>query len=318
MVSTQYGCVRTTYSYYRNPEYPSSIYVIGGFCNQSLPSIERYDLDTQCWNTVDTLLETPRTKFGAFEHNDWIYIIGGKNADGQRISTSEILTITGQKLTKNQTDFKPALSTCKSGFGTIKLDSTVYIIGGNDGKVTDTVCCIHLPSSTTTQCPSMHSTRDELAVITNNIDTVYAIGGYGSGKKICLSACEKYNINSKKWSCMPHMNIPRRALAAAYYDERVYVVGGYDGTEYLGSVEVYNNGTWTLLSPMTYPRCTHTATLVTLPSPDNNTTKTYIYVTGGFNSQPLNKVERYDIQNDTWEVIQPMQNSRFMHSTIAY
>ena len=57
------------------------------------------------------------------------------------------------------------------------------------------------------------------------------------------------------------MNEPRRALTAVALPDGIYAIGGYNGKEYINSVERYDFFTneWTLLKPMETPRCTLSA-----------------------------------------------------------
>ena len=50
----------------------------------------------------------------------------------------------------------------------------------------------------------------------------------------------------------------------ALLNDHIYVVGGFDGTAHLASVEVYNIRTdyWTTVAPMTTPRCYVGATVL--------------------------------------------------------
>lgn len=50
----------------------------------------------------------------------------------------------------------------------------------------------------------------------------------------------------------------------ALLNDHIYVVGGFDGTAHLSSVEVYNIRTdyWTTVAPMTTPRCYVGATVL--------------------------------------------------------
>lgn len=43
---------------------------------------------------------------------------------------------------------------------------------------------------------------------------------------------------------------------------------------------------------------------------------TSVFVIGGFNGQPLNHVERYNVMRDSWEFLAPMNEKRFMHSAV--
>lgn len=64
---------------------------------------------------------------------------------------------------------------------------------------------------------------------------------------------------------------------------------------------------WVLIASMHQPRCTFSS----IVTPDNS----YIYVFGGFDNGPLDSVEKYSVINESWELVQPLQSKRFMHST---
>lgn len=51
----------------------------------------------------------------------------------------------------------------------------------------------------------------------------------------------------------------RRALSAVTLADGIYAIGGFDGQNYLSSVEKYDEytNTWTMITAMNHPRCTH-------------------------------------------------------------
>ena len=91
------------------------------------------------------------------------------------------------------------------------------------------------------------------------------------------------------------MKEPRRALTAVALPDGIYAIGGYNGKEYVNSVERYDFFTnqWHGISSMKKPRCTLSA----VTSPDCQ----YIYAIGGFNGSALNSVERYDVAREEWD-----------------
>src|SRR6185503_8779973 len=58
------------------------------------------------------------------------------------------------------------------------------------------------------------------------------------------------------WIARKPMPTPRRALALASLGDRIVAVGGFDGTNLLGTVEIYDPRTdaWTAAAPMPTPR----------------------------------------------------------------
>jgi len=101
-----------------------------------------------------------------------------------------------------------------------------------------------------------------------------------------------------------------RAVAAVSLPDGIYVMGGYDGSEYQSSLMLLDTQklTWKQLRPMNTNRGTFS--VVASPKCD------CIYAVGGFNGSPLNHVERYDLMRDQWEYVAPMNQRRFMHSAL--
>jgi hypothetical protein len=95
-----------------------------------------------------------------------------------------------------------------------------------------------------------------------------------------------------------------RALQAVSLPDGIYILGGYNGREYLNSVRRYDifNNKWVSLKSMQTPRGTFSAIV--------SSNCHYIYAIGGFSSNhggPIDHVERYDAMNNTWEYLAPMK-----------
>lgn len=74
----------------------------------------------------------------------------------------------------------------------------------------------------------------------------------------------------------------------------IYVIGGYDGTSRLGTVEVYNTKTnkWRTVASMPTARSGFSAEVV----------HGKIYCMGGYNgTNSLKNIEEYNPATDTWE-----------------
>jgi hypothetical protein len=82
--------------------------------------------------------------------------------------------------------------------------------------------------------------RDELAACLGPDNKIYAIGGYGGGDNACLSSAERFDLATGKWELIAPMNEPRRALTAVALPDGIYAIGGYNGKEYINTVERYN------------------------------------------------------------------------------
>lgn len=109
--------------------------------------------------------------------------------------------------------------------------------------------------------------------------------------------------NDNKWIPVNSMLIPRAGLAAAVVGEKIYAIGGYNGTHYLSTVEEYNpaTDTWRLRAQMPTARNNFAAVEV----------NGKIYAIGGSNETGhLASIEVYDHIFNTWEKLDPMEISR--------
>jgi len=178
------------------------------------------------------------------------------------------------------------------------IDYRVFVIGGNDGKVTDSVEVLNLKTSKWTAGAPMTMRRDELAACLGPDEKIYAVGGYGGGENNCLDTAERYDPVTNRWERIANLSEGRRALSVVALPDGIYAVGGYSGKHYLVSVERYDieKDTWTRIECMESPRCT-LACVVSMPD------YRYIYAVGGFNGKPLDSVERYDSTKEAWETV---------------
>lgn len=54
-----------------------------------------------------------------------------------------------------------------------------------------------------------------------------------------MRTAERYDFATGQWEMLPEMTEARRALAAVALPDGIYAIGGYDGKQYLSSVEKY-------------------------------------------------------------------------------
>lgn len=238
---------------------------------------------------------------------DKCLLIGGKE-NGLRQSTMELYDSTNDKFIPINT----ILPSARSGCAAVRIAKMVYIVGGNDGeKILNEVLELDLSTFKIRPLRSMNTGRDELALTINEDESgFYAIGGFGGESHCCLKTVEKYDIKNNTWHCVQPMSQGRRALNAQTLPDGVYAIGGFDGDDYLSTVELYDeaNDKWKTIASLTRKRCTMAAA----KSIDNQ----YIYVFGGFETIPLDSVERYSVIRNEWKTIETMPQKRFMHSAI--
>lgn len=73
---------------------------------------------------------------------------------------------------------------------------------------------------------------------------LYAMGGHDApASQDCsrqFDSVERYNPNTDQWTMVAPMINCRDAVGAACLGDRLYAIGGYDGSKYLSAVECYD------------------------------------------------------------------------------
>ncbi|XP_046313611.1 kelch-like protein 8 isoform X2 [Marmota monax] len=131
---------------------------------------------------------------------------------------------------------------------------------------------------------------------------LFCVGGRG-GSGDPFRSIECYSINKNSWFFGPEMNSRRRHVGVISVEGKVYAVGGHDGNEHLGSMEMFDPLTnkWMMKASMHTKR--RGIALASLGGP--------IYAIGGLDDNTcFNDVERYDIESDQWSTVAPMNSPR--------
>lgn len=151
----------------------------------------------------------------------------------------------------------------------------------------------HIRSSSNSLCASTAGDVDEPVRTHGGVLGVYCIGG-GSSASSAWDSFEMYDAHSAGWSVSSkRMQLPRMSHMSAAIGDKIYVIGGGNGSERYGSGEVFNISTkaWSAVAPMAHARSGF-ATLVV-----GNT----LMVLGGLDAeQVFQSVELYQPEKRKW------------------
>ncbi|XP_030420788.1 kelch-like protein 8 isoform X3 [Gopherus evgoodei] len=131
---------------------------------------------------------------------------------------------------------------------------------------------------------------------------LFCVGGRG-GSGDPFRSIECYSINKNNWFFGPEMNSRRRHVGVISVGGKVYAVGGHDGNEHLGSMEMFDPVTnkWMMKASMNTKR--RGIALASLGGP--------IYAIGGLDDNTcFSDVERYDIESDRWSGVASLNTPR--------
>lgn len=85
------------------------------------------------------------------------------------------------------------------------------------------------------------STARLYAAIANLSETIFVMGGRcSSGPGGCLSSVEYYDPATNAWKTVAPMISKRAGARAGVVNGHLYIVGGFDGSNYLSTIERYD------------------------------------------------------------------------------
>nr|XP_057937278.1 kelch-like protein 10 isoform X3 [Doryrhamphus excisus] len=129
-----------------------------------------------------------------------------------------------------------------------------------------------------------------------------AIGGWsGPSATDCIEA---YDVHANCWDYLfDKMDQPRAYCGAAFLNDSIYCLGGFDGAEHYNTVSRFdlNTGIWQEVAPMHYRRCYVSVTVL----------NGCIYALGGFDGHVrLKTAEYYRPETNQWTFIASMHEQR--------
>ena len=163
-------------------------------------------------------------------------IIGGEtNSDGNNLAT-EVIDV--QSNSNVASLFGEIPSQRRYAVGGL-IDSTPIICGGDDKDEKDQDSCFTYSQSKWTKTHTMTTKRYAPASVKLNDTTLWIMGGYNSGAY--LDSSEFIGLDSTVGNPGPKLPNPLEwSCAVKYSADKVYVIGGYDGSSILNKVLIFN------------------------------------------------------------------------------
>nr|XP_026695016.1 kelch-like protein 12 isoform X2 [Ciona intestinalis] len=211
--------------------------------------------------------------------------------------TESLYKVTKFDLQTKQWSQLPDLPVGRSTAAAVVIDDVLYHLAGSlqtDGKETATNIVYRMKLKKKVlkweKVASMNVKRFVFgAAVLNGV--IFVFGG-ADENKIKVSSGEYYVVPLNKWIQLKPMKFARSSHCLVAHNDRLYSLGGHDGTQYLSSVERYDPSLdeWKDVASMQTPRRWFAAVVF------NNA----IYAIGGHDGkQTLKSVEKYNVDDDT-------------------
>ncbi|KAL0321804.1 UNVERIFIED_CONTAM: B2 protein [Sesamum calycinum] len=284
---------------------------------ESVPSSANNDSDIQDCKSANFTAEKSVLILGGFDGCSWL---------------SEL---SSYSLSENHFKSLCPMTFLRSHASIAKLNGELYIFGGvHDGVWYDTVESYNPMSNQWVKQPSLNQKKGSLAGV-SIYDKIFAIGG-GNGVE-CFSDVELFDLNIGRWistqsmlekklfsvlvifmlyaiKCfcyLVEMNQKQSMFfslcsvwsCCSRYKCAIYVAGGYDGKDYLRSVERFDlrEHAWTRIGSMNTKRGCHS--LVAFNEK--------IYALGGYDGDKMvSSIEVLDPRAGSWMMEEPMQAAK--------
>jgi kelch-like protein 10 len=146
---------------------------------------------------------------------------------------------------------------------------------------------------------------------------IFAFGGWSGGN--ATSMLEAYDVRADKWTVIStdqgiyslisyFYSIYSKVSPRAYHGcitvgDKMYVIGGFDGTECFNSCRTFHliDRVWNEIAPMNERRCYISVAYL----------NGFLYAMGGFNGHVRqNSAEKYLFETNQWSAICPMHVQR--------
>jgi N-acetylneuraminic acid mutarotase len=228
--------------------YQNKIYVIGGTVgNGYVGNNEVYDPMTNSWETKASM-PTPRADFSANVVDDKIYLIGGKRYSSIEPYFKETDVNEVYDPANNSWSTAKATPNAVYGYGSAVIDDKIHVIGGSKTPLSlgnsvfvDSNQVYDPQNNNWTVAASAPNlvTYGATAVTTNYMAPLrlYFIGGFSSSAYI--SNTQVYDPSKNSWTNGASMPTARAYLGVAIINDVLYAIGGFDGKNWLNTVEQY-------------------------------------------------------------------------------
>ena len=210
----------------------NKLFIIGGSRNSLSSIAERYEPSLNLWTSAKAP-KIVNKHAGAASLQGFLYIVGGKDNDSERISAVQKYNPDTHKWQEVSALSGPRSSVCAVADG-----SYLYAVGGRDeeGNFLKIVERFDPRNNTWNELPSTLAERSS-ASGTAIGQKVFVFGGLRNNST-AGDPYEVYDTNTETWTSFPSVVLPRRYASAVSFKGKIYISGHFQNDE--TSLQVYD------------------------------------------------------------------------------
>lgn len=212
----------------------NQLYFIGGSNGiDYLQTVLRYDLITGKSERMASM-HSIRCYVSTTILNGTIYALGGHNGE-IRLNTAERYDIETNQWTMIQ-----PMNTVRSDAAAVTFAGKIIVAGGVNLDRTE--CSVEQYDPQTDEwepLPPMNYCRSSFTMVVYH-GMIYAIGGRTGGPDSLTRTVECFDYERKLWLTIDRLKLPRCTFKSTVFDDKIYVMNGYDGRTTLKSIETYD------------------------------------------------------------------------------
>lgn len=221
------------------------IFAIGGHtgvCGTN--SCEYFDIAANKWHRMPAMT-TARYYLDTCAVAGKIYVVGGYNT--QHGAASALQSVEVYDIAAGMWADVAPLSIPRKFHSACALGDKVYVFGGQSRDKDNLKSSeVYDPAKGIwEQFVDMETIRVEFGICTHN-SCIFIAGAFQPssafphGTRKFLNSVERYNLDTKRWTRLPDMTIARSDQGFCFHKNKLYIIGGFDGTTVLDTVEVLN------------------------------------------------------------------------------
>jgi N-acetylneuraminic acid mutarotase len=250
------------------------------------------------WSTK-TPLPQPLAGSGCAVINDTIYVIGGRDSQGNRYATNYAYYPGTDTWTT-----RTSMSTPRAHLGCATVNGKIYAFGGWVGSTATGTVEEYDPSSDTSTTKTPMPTPRYTIGIATVADKIYVIGGMNMQSQI-FNTVEEYDPLADIWTTKASMPTQRMGPGCATLSDTIYV---YGGSTMIG-------GGLTTVNERYDPIADTWATRASMPTAryalGGFSWYNRVFALGGYDYWSYHTtLEEYMPSTDTWNTLAPMQHAR--------